>query len=79
MRIAVWCPVCKKNITICAKPMNGFVNVCELHICHTCYYKFRIVLDLLTCLGCAGQGALHICGSARKIYVGPNGEVLNCV
>ena len=77
MIVKLRCPDCNSNITVGFKTDDQFANVCELHVCRKCYGKFRIVLDLLRCLGCSGQGALNQCGVSIRIYVDEYGRVIN--
>ena len=76
MRVYLQCPGCKNNITVTIRTDDQFANICELHVCRNCYEKLRIVVNLLRCLGCSGQGAINQCGVGHRFYVDGDGFVI---
>jgi hypothetical protein len=77
VKVRLRCPDCNSSITVEFKTDDQFGNICELHVCRNCYEKFRIVLDLVRCLGCSGQGSLNQCGVAKRFYIDSKGKVIN--
>jgi hypothetical protein len=77
VKVRLMCPDCRHIITVEFKTDDQFADVCELHVCRFCYEKFRIVFDLVRCLGCTGQGSLNQCGVAKRFYIDSNGKVFN--
>jgi hypothetical protein len=76
MIVHLQCPGCKNSVTVIARTDDQFANICELHVCRNCYEKFRVVMDLLRCLGCNGQGSFHQCGVVTKFCVDRDGLVM---
>ena len=77
MKVRLRCPDCNHFISTEVGMDEQFVLVCELHVCRFCYEKFRIVLDLVRCLGCSGQGSINQCGVAIRFYIDSRGKVIN--
>ena len=76
MKVHLRCPDCKNSIAVITRTDDQFANICELHVCRYCYEKLRIVVDLLRCLGCSGQGSINRCGVKHRFYVDRDGLVI---
>jgi hypothetical protein len=76
MHVTCKCPRCKREHAI----FLDMVGVCDLWVCRSvsCGHIFRIVYNLLFCLGCPSHvESSHCTKYNTRVYIGSNGEEID--